>query len=122
MKKTAIRGVAAAALLLAAPVVSATYAVADVVPSIDAGFSVAKPSQQSQSVLPSGQLAVDRFVAELEQETGKKYVKIKYTGSDSANIQILPAGMKPEGKEKVKEIEEVLKLNGYTDLQWWAVL
>ena len=30
--------------------------------------------------------------------------------------------MKPEGKEKVKEIEEVLKLNGYTDLQWWAVL
>ncbi|MFW9214762.1 hypothetical protein ACOJA0_06330 [Corynebacterium amycolatum] len=116
LKKTGVWGVGA--LVLAAPVGTAAQAVAAPVTSADT--AVVAPGKGG--FLHSGKLAVNRYVFELEHRDGKDYVNITFTGDHSADVQIMPDGMTPEGKKKVDQIGDVLKLNGYNDVHYWAVL
>ncbi|MDO5030779.1 MAG: hypothetical protein Q4E11_09420 [Corynebacterium sp.] len=89
---------------------------------VGAANDTATTHQAQRSILHTGKAAVDRFVTNLEAADGKDYVNIKFTGDHSAEVQILPDGMTDEGQQKVDQITDVLKLNGYDDIRFWAVL
>lgn len=106
-------------IVFAIPILIANSAGASTVETAD---DAATSCQTQREVLHSGKAAVDRFVSDLENTDGKNYVNITYTGDHSADVQILPDGMTDEGDQKVDQITDVLKLNGYDDIHFWAVL
>lgn len=116
MKKLA--GWVMGALVLTAPIATATEAAATVTEM----SSKPATAPAGQKYLHTGELAVNRFVWEMEHKDGKDYVNIKFTGDHSADVQIMPDGMTKEGQDKVDQIDKVLKLNGYDDVHYWAVL
>lgn len=80
------------------------------------------PGQGSSVIIHSGRLAVTRYVSELERNTGQHLVDIDFTGDRSADVQILPDGLKPENRSNMDSIKDVFKNNGFDDVTYWAVL